>query len=197
MILDRGLLRGEKLFAVARQALAGGAEMLQVRNKTADGLTMLADARRLNRIAHRRDVPCIINDNVGVAIASRADGLHIGKGDIDARLARRLMGRRALIGVSAGRYSDAVRAKSAGADYLGLGPVFATPIKRSRRPIGAGVVRRVTRLGMPVFAIGGIDHTRIARLRAMGCRACAVIRAVSAASDPYRATKRLRKALVS
>jgi len=194
VILDRDI-PGANIYDVARQAGKAGADIMQLRGKHSSQSKLFKTALALKKITKRARIPFIVNDDPALAVAVGADGLHIGRGDIDIGLARRLLGRDKLIGVSAKSYKQALAAKKAGADYLGIGPVFHTPIKRWLRPRGFGLLGKVRRLNIPAFAIGGINMNNISKVTAKGFKRIAVIRAVSAAKNPYLACKRLKVAL--
>ncbi|MFA5145827.1 MAG: thiamine phosphate synthase [Candidatus Omnitrophota bacterium] len=195
VILDRETLKGKDILRVAYEAARGGADMLQLRDKTPLSHANIDVARRLKKIAAGFRIPFIVNDNAAVALASGADGLHIGRGDISVKLARRLMGAAAILGVSAHTYGEAARASHDGADYIGAGPVFKTPIKSDMRPEGVDEIVKMERLKVPVFAIGGIDAGNTPWLAARGIRRIAVIRAVCAAHDVRAMTERLKEEL--
>jgi len=180
---------------VARKALEAGADMLQLRDKSSAFAAALRRAKALKALAAPYGAPVIMNDRLDVAVAAGCDGLHIGRGDIDISLARKFFKKGAIVGVSAKTVAQAREAKKKGADYLGMGPIFKTPIKRDQKPKGSALLRAVRRLGIPVFAIGGIDRGNAAQLARQGFKKIAVIRAVCAAKDPYRATRRLKEAL--
>lgn len=138
-----------------------------------------------------------VNDHVDIALLSEADGVHLGPDDLSIAAARRVAGDRLLIGASASTVEAARKAVEDGADYIGCGPAFATPIKTEKQVIGpsgiAAVVKAVP--SVPVFAIGGIDETNLSRLTVLGVHRACVIRAVADAADPEQATRRLRTML--
>lgn len=194
VIIDRGVLTRDRAIKTARAAVKAGADMIQLRCKESDTVEAVRTAIAIRRITLRKSV-FIVNDRPEVAAASGADGLHIGKGDVDINLARRLLGREKIIGVSASGVKAAGIAKRSGASYLGVGPIFKTPIKRCKRPIGVRRVAGIAKLDIPFFVIGGINEGNIKRLASNGIKRVAVIRAVSSASDPFLATRRLKEAL--
>jgi thiamine-phosphate pyrophosphorylase len=141
-------------------------------------------------------VPFIINDRVELALAVGADGLHIGQGDIDISLAMRLLPKNKIVGVSVGNLKQAKKAVEEGADYLGAGPVFHTPIKKKVRQRGIAILKAVKRLGVSFFAIGGVDPVNIRRLTKIGVKRIAVIRAINEVKDPCVATRRLKEEII-
>jgi thiamine-phosphate diphosphorylase len=149
----------------------------------------------------RRRLPnilLIVNDHLDIALLCEADGLHLGPDDLSVAAARQVAGPRLLIGASAWTVDSALASVAAGADYLGTGPAFPTPIKSAKAVIGPrGIAAVESAVGhqVPVFAIGGIDAGNVAQLTAVGVRRVCVIRAVSDAADPEPAARRLRAML--
>ena len=171
-------------------AARGGADVVQLRHKTMPRGELLTLAREVREAL--KDVLFLVNDYVDIALLSGADGVHLGPDDMTVEGARRVCGDRLLIGVSAST-PDAVQD---GADYVGCGPAFATPLKPQKKVIGpAGVAAMTKAMSMPVFAIGGIDASNVEQLTALGVRRVCVVRAVSDAPDPESATRRLREML--
>jgi thiamine-phosphate pyrophosphorylase len=181
-------------------AARGGADVIQLRHKTLARGELLALARRIREITQWAGVLFIVNDHVDIALLSDADGVHLGPDDLSIASARQVAGDRLIVGASASSPQAARAAIADGADYLGSGPVFATPIKTSKQVIGPeGVAAIAAAVGpeVPVFAIGGIDETNVAQVVAAGLRRVCVIRAVGGATDPEQAARRLRAMLTS
>jgi len=195
VIVDRGFLKPKEILKVAREAIRGGADVIQIRDKKSPVSEIVKAAMAVKRMAGPRGVPVIVNDRIEAAVAADADGLHIGQGDLDIKSARRILGKGKVIGVSVGTFEEARRAKSEGADYLGVGPIFKTPVKGEKKPKGLGLVEAVKRLDIPFFAIGGIDFKNARKLAKRGFRDIAVIRAVCRARNPAAAVKRLKEIL--
>ncbi|HUY74543.1 MAG TPA: thiamine phosphate synthase [Candidatus Dormibacteraeota bacterium] len=188
----------ERVLDAAAGALRGGADVLQLRHKTLPRGELLELAHRLRDLA--RDALFVVNDHVDIALLSGADGVHLGPDDLSIGSARRVGGERLIVGASASSPGAAGEAVAEGADYLGAGAAFATPIKSDKVVIGPGGVAAVSAAagaGVPVFAIGGIDEGNVAQLIALGVRRVCVIRAVSSAADPEQAARRLREMLDS
>lgn len=194
VIIDRDILTREEALNTSRAAVKGGADMIQLRCKGLDTVEAVKTAKAIRRITLRR-ADFIVNDRLEIAAASGADGLHIGKGDVDIKLARRFLGQKKIVGVSASGFKEALRAKKSSATYLGAGPVFKTPIKQGKRPGGLRLLDDIRKLNIPFFAIGGIDERNIKKLTSRGFKSVAVIRAVSDSSDPFLAVRRLKEAL--
>ncbi len=195
VIIDRDLLTLSRALKTTRSAVKAQADILQLRCKGIDTVEALKTAAAMRRITLGR-AAFIVNDRLEVAAASLADGLHIGKGDVSIKLARRLLGKKKILGVSASGLKDAVAVKRSGASYLGVGPVFKTPVKYGKKPTGVRVLSDIRKLNIPFFAIGGINEGNIKKLTSKGFKRVAVIRAVSDASSPFLAAGRLKEALV-
>ncbi len=187
-----------RLEAMAAAALRGGADVLQLRHKVLARGDLLLLARRLRQLTRAAGTLFIVNDHLDLALLSDADGVHLGPDDLSVAGARRVAGDRLLIGASASFPSNAIEAIESGADYIGCGPAFATPLKPNKEAIGpAGVAEVTDAVGpaVPVFAIGGIDASNIAQLTAAGLVRACVVRAVGDAPDPEAAARRLRAML--
>jgi thiamine-phosphate pyrophosphorylase len=188
----------DQVAEIASAAVRGGADIVQVRHKTLGRGELLDLARRIRALTAQAGVLFVVNDHVDIAMLSEADGVHLGPDDLSIASARRIAGDRLLIGASASSPDAARAAIESGADYLGSGPAFATPIKTEKKVIGPkGVAAIASAVGprVPVFAIGGIDETNVAQLIAEGLRRACVIRAISDAPDPEQAARRLRAML--
>ena len=184
----------ERVVEVAAAAQRGGAEVVQLRHKSMARGELLAVACRLRSLL--QEALFVVDDHVDIALLSGADGVHLGPDDLSLESARRVAGDRLLIGASASSVAAAAAAVRAGADYLGSGPAFATPIKSEKTVIGPEGVAAIARaVSVPVFAIGGIDESNLGRLTALGLRRACVIRAVGGAADPEGAARRLRAML--
>jgi thiamine-phosphate pyrophosphorylase len=180
--------------------LRGGADVLQLRHKTLARGELLELARRIRDVTARSGALFVVNDHVDIALLSAADGVHLGPDDLSIASARRVAGDRLLIGASASTPQAARAAIAEGADYLGSGPAFATPIKSEKQVIGPEGVAAITAAAgskVPVFAIGGIDEWNVGQLTAAGLRRACVIRAVAEARDPEDAARRLRTMLIT
>ncbi len=171
---------------------------MQLRHKSLARGELLQLARRVRTVTVAAGVLFVVNDHLDIALLSEADGVHLGPDDLSIASARRVAGIRLVIGASASSPEAARAAIAGGADYLGSGPAFATPIKTEKKVIGAqGVAAIAAEVGpgVPVFAIGGIDESNVGQLIAEGLRRACVIRAVSSAPDPEQAVRRLRAML--
>ncbi|MBI4341094.1 MAG: thiamine phosphate synthase [Candidatus Omnitrophica bacterium] len=193
VILDRAAAGGRDLREVAAAAVRGGADALQLRDKTSSDDAVAVEARRLLPVARAGGVPLILNDRVAVAMAVGADGVHVGQDDWPMARVRRTIGPTMLVGQSTHSVEQAAAAQAAGADYIGFGPLFATPTKPEYPPIGTGLIRQAAaQVSIPLVCIGGVDHDTIGEALAAGARCVAVVRAVCAAADPEAAARQLK-----
>jgi thiamine-phosphate pyrophosphorylase len=185
----------EGLEDVVAAALAAGVRLVQYRAK-ADGAAALPgaapdDRRRftqasaLRQLCHRHGALFLVNDRIDLALAVGADGVHLGQGDLPTAVARRLLGPDRLIGCSTHCLEDLHRAVADGCDYIGVGPVNATPTKPGREPVGLAYVgQAAAACPLPFFAIGGIELANLAAVRRAGAERVAVVRAITQAEDP-------------
>jgi thiamine-phosphate pyrophosphorylase len=185
---------GHSHVEVARGAIAGGVTAVQFRDKQMSTRQQVEVAQTLQALAREAGVPFIVNDRVDVAQAVDADGVHVGQDDMPARVARRLIGPRRILGVSAETVEQAIQAEKDGADYVGAGTVFATGTKPDAgEPIGLEGLRAIAQaVNIPVVAIGGIDETNALSCMQAGAAGVAVVSAVAWAEDVAEAARRLR-----
>ena len=182
--------------AVVQAAVAGGVTIVQWRDKGGAAGALLPHVQRLREWLRLRHVPFIVNDDVDLALACDADGVHVGQDDLACAAVRLRVGAQRLIGVSVGSVAEAVQAARAGADYLGVSPVFATPTKPNA-PAATGLegLRAIhAAVSLPLVAIGGIHAGNAAAVREAGADGIAVVSAIMAAPDPRAAAQALRTA---
>lgn len=187
-------LDASDLVARCQRALAGGARLLQYRDKRAADANRLQRAAALAELCRAHAALFIVNDDVELAAQVRADGVHLGRDDVPVDRARAALGRGAIIGVSC--YADlerAGRAAAAGADYLAFGSCFASPVKPEAPRAPLALLRQARRFGLPVVAIGGITRENAAQAIGAGADAIAVITAVFGAADVERAARALAR----
>ncbi len=188
----------EQVVDLVRAVLRGGADMVQLRHKTLPRFELLELALELRDLTSTAGALFIVNDHLDIALIAAADGVHLGPDDLSAGAARRLTPDGFLIGASASKPDTATSAVDAGADYVGSGPAFATPVKKEKGVIGPAGVKAVTAaVAVPVFAIGGIEEANVAQLTALGLRRVCAIRALADSPDPEQAARRLRAMLDS
>lgn len=182
---------------LAELAIAGGADTIQFRRKDGATREMIRVAEQIQALCKRAGVTFIINDRVDVAIASHADGVHLGQDDFPIPLARKLLGEEAIIGGSAGNMEEARKCLVEGADYIGFGPVYPTTSKGDAGPAaGLGLMKEIVEaIPLPIIAIGGITADNIPPLIQTGVHGIAVISAVCCQNDPAEAARCLRRLL--
>ena len=187
---------GRDHYDVAAAAIEGGATAIQLRIKKRSMGEALKIANAIHELTQEAGIPLIINDHVGIAMASKAEGLHIGPDDISVPSALRMLGSGVMVGKSTSKHVEAIKAEKEGASYVGVGPIYATENKPGTTPIG---LQRITKasavVGVPVVAIGGIDASRVPECIKAGADGIAVISAVAMADDMVAATAALRQEL--
>ncbi len=188
---------GRPAGALLRAALAGGVDAVQLRDKSAGADAIVRAAHRFRAICDEHSALFVLNDDPELALECGADGVHVGQDDVAVERARAIMGPDPLIGVSTHAPGELDAALRSSADYLGVGPVHATPTKPGRAPVGTDLVRLAAeRAGdTPFFAIGGIDEANLSEVVAAGARRIAVVRAIRDAPDPQAAAAALRAAV--
>jgi len=185
-------LAGRELVGLAEAAIRGGADVLQLRDKEASDEEFLAKARSLLSLTRRLGVPLLINDRLQLARECGADGVHLGQEDGSLAEARRILGEGTLIGRSTHNPEQALAAEREGFDYVGIGPIYATPTKPASAPVGLDLVRfAAARLKIPFVAIGGIDKSNIREVSDAGAGCVAVVRALLGSDDPKNAARTL------
>jgi len=197
LVTDAGISLGRTPTQVVEAAIRGGVTMVQYREKSASTRRMMEEARELRQLCRAAGVPFIVNDRIDVALAVDADGVHVGQNDMPAPLARRLIGRGRILGVSAGDVDEARKAEEQGADYIGASPVFATPTKPDAPPpVGVdGLRRMVGAVSIPVVAIGGMNVENARSIILAGAAGVAVVSAIVGARDVEAAARAIREAI--
>ena len=196
IILDREVAKGRDLVKIAHQSILGGARLFQLRDKVSSGRDILAEARRLRDLTRYMGCLFILNDRIDIALAADADGVHLGQDDMPYHLARKLVGRNKLIGVSATNLTQALTAQENGADYIGVGPIYATGTKPGASPSGPDIIPAILKqISIPSFFLGGINPENIGEVVKRGASSVAVASAVVDSADPMEATRALISAL--
>lgn len=199
LVTDRTLSLGRSTVEVVRAAIRGGVSCVQLREKGCSTREFMDEARLLKALLAGTGVPLFINDRLDVALAVGADGVHLGQNDLPIADARRLVGNRMIIGISAESVADAVRAEAEGADYIGASPVFTTPTKTDTAPpLGLDGLRAIRRaVQLPLVAIGGINADNAAQVLRAGADGLAVVSAIVSAPCPRTAAAGLRQRIQS
>jgi len=199
-LVDPERANGRALDELARRVVAGGATLVQLRDKHGATRRLVAEARAIKQALTASGVPLLVNDRVDVALAAGADGVHVGQDDMAVADARRLLGERAIIGLSVKTPAQAREAPVDLLDYVAIGGVFATTSKDNPdAPVGADGLRAIADIvrsraakKMPIAAIAGIDHRNAGDVIAAGADGVAVISALSMTADPTAAARALR-----
>lgn len=183
-VTDRAWLGGRQLADDVEKAVRGGATFIQIREKELDDAAFLEQAKAVKAVTDRYGVPFVVNDNVEVARAVDADGVHVGQSDMEAGDVRAKLGQDKLIGVSVQTVEQALRAQERGADYLGVGAVFPTATKADAAEVSFERLKEICgAVSIPVVAIGGIHSENVAELAGSGIDGVAVVSAIFAAED--------------
>ena len=189
-------VEGPAVLRKIEQAYRGGADIVQLRSKMLSDAALIRLGLEIRKIATRQKKLFFVNDRIDLALALGADGVHLGQDDIPVRIARALAmraGRKLWIGRSTHSLSQALAAVKEGADYIGVGPVFATPTKPHAKFVGLKFVKQAgARIRIPWVAIGGIDLGNVAVVTAAGATRVAVVRAIFAANDPESAAREFK-----
>ena len=194
VITDETISRGLSHVEIARQAISGGADAIQLRDKTCGCRELARIGREISRITHKTGTLFVVNDRLDAAIACGADGVHLGQEDLCVDVARQLAPAGFVIGVSVGSVEDAVRAEVEGADYIAVSPVFSTGSKQDAGPgHGLSVLRAIrARVSCPVIAIGGINLSNVEEVVRAGADGVAAISAVVGSPDITAAAREMR-----
>lgn len=195
LVTDRRLMSSKTVEESVELAIAGGASVVQLREKDCTTREFYELAVRVKKITAPKKVPLIINDRIDICLAADADGVHLGQKDLPCREARRILGAEKIIGVSAALPEEARQAQADGADYLGVGAVFPTGTKSDTRPVTPEIIRGIrAAVTIPFVVIGGINAENIGKLYGLGINGAAVVSAVAAQKDVTAAARTMRKA---
>lgn len=195
LVTDRRLMSSKTVEESVERAVAGGASVVQLREKDCTSREFYELAVRVRKITAPKNVPLIINDRIDICLAADVDGVHLGQKDLPCREARRILGADKLIGVSAALPEEARQAQADGADYLGVGAVFPTGTKSDTRPVTPEIIREIrAAVTIPFVVIGGINAENIGELYGLGINGAAVVSAVVAREDVTSAARIMRRA---
>ena len=192
-VTDRAWTGKQTLYEQVEAALKGGVTCVQLREKELDETAFLQEAKELCALCRRYGVPFLVNDNVEIAIACGADGIHVGQEDLAAGEVRRRVGENMILGVSVHTVEEACQAVRDGADYLGLGAVFPTSTKTDVEQMSNETLRAICdAVDVPIVAIGGINRGNILKLAGSGVDGVALVSAIFSAEDIEGACRELR-----
>ena len=193
-VTDRSWLGERTLYSAVEQSILGGVTMVQLREKDLEKEEFQKEARQIQELCKKHQVPFLINDNVELAVEIEADGVHVGQHDMEAGEVRQKIGPDKILGVSAQTVEQALKAQAAGADYLGVGAVFPTGTKDDADAVSLDTLKAICQaVDIPVVAIGGIKESNIQALKGSGICGVAVVSAIYAKEDPQAAAAGLRK----
>ncbi|QDT39217.1 Thiamine-phosphate synthase [Stratiformator vulcanicus] len=196
MLLLPAMLPGRDLTQVAMQAIAGGVDVIQLRDKNANDHVLLEAGRIFRELTRNHGIRLIMNDRPDVAVAIEADGVHLGQDDLPIKTARRIIGPDRIVGTSTHSIEQIQQAVRDGADYVGVGPTFASTTKHFAEFTGVELLRAAGEVAsIPMFAIGGIDAGNVSEVAAAGFGRVAVSGAILNADDPRQAAMNIRAAL--
>lgn len=192
VVTDRSWLGSSRLHEQVEEILESGATFIQLREKNLDFDSFVAEGKEIRRITEKYKIPFVINDDILVALAVGADGVHVGQKDLEAKKCRELIGEDKILGVSAQTKEQALLAEKNGADYIGVGAVFETSTKTDARPVSFETLKEIcSSVSIPVIAIGGINQDNLLKLKGSNIDGVAVISAVFAARDKKKAVGNL------
>ena len=193
-VTDRSWLGERTLYSAVEQSILGGVTMVQLREKDLEKEEFQKEARQIQELCKKHQVPFLINDNVELAVEIEADGVHVGQHDMEAGEVRQKIGPDKILGVSAQTVEQALKAQAVGADYLGVGAVFPTGTKDDADAVSLDTLKAICQaVNIPVVAIGGIKESNIHALKGSGICGVAVVSAIYAKEDPQAAAAGLRK----
>ena len=199
LVTDRGLCGGRPLEEIVIQALKGGISFVQLREKEISTRSFVEEAGRIKELLAPYKVPLIINDRVDVAVACGAEGVHIGQDDMPYEIVRKIMGEKAIIGLSVETWEDVVASQKLDVSYIGISPVFATPTKTDTK--GAWGLEGLARIKAfsrhPLVAIGGINESNAREVVMAGADCIAVVSAICASSHPEAVARRINEIIDS
>jgi thiamine-phosphate pyrophosphorylase len=196
LILDKPGINRISLKKISNLVLGGNIGLIQLRDKTSAKADVLKFAIKLSRQLVLTKTLFIVNDYIDVAIKACADGVHLGQDDLSLKEARKILGKDKIVGISCHNLRQALKAQKDGADYIGIGPIYATATKPGFRGIGLRPAAELsTKIKIPYFVIGNIGEGNLKEVKAAGIRRIAVCRAILAAKDSNHAAKRLYQQL--
>lgn len=197
-ILDLSYVNTTEIEGVAEEMITGGVDLIQIRAKTLPSAEIAKMGAQIHRLTKERNIPLVINDHPEVARVVSAEGVHVGQDDAPVKEARGIAGSSCAVGKSTHNVDQAIRAFYEGADYIGFGPIFATPTKPTYQPIGLEKIRKVHEaVRIPIFCIGGITIDNLPEVMAAGARRVVIVSALLLASDISSYARAVKKILAA
>ena len=193
LVTDRELMIADSIEECVEQAIIGGCTVVQLREKNIDSCEFYNNAVKVRKITVKHKVPLIINDRVDIALAVDAEGVHIGQSDLPYDIVRRIIGDDKIVGVSASTLTEALKAARSGADYLGIGAMFATGTKTDAKLTSMDELQEIRKMtDIPIVVIGGINKKTIPLFKNTGIDGVAVVSAIVSQVDAAEATRELK-----
>jgi thiamine-phosphate pyrophosphorylase len=191
LVTDNNTLKGSNLFDILAGSLKAGLDMVQFRDKEASDKDFFKTGLKIKSLLKNKAL-FIINDRVHMALALDADGVHLGPMDMPVEIARKILGKKKIIGFSASSLKEALEAQKQAVDYIAIGAIFHTPVKPDYKKAGLETLEQaVKKIKIPIVAIGGINKVNIKEVAATGVKRIAIVRAILKAENPYLATRNL------
>ncbi|WP_079413060.1 thiamine phosphate synthase [Alkalithermobacter paradoxus] len=192
LVTDREILKGRDLFNSIEQAILGGVTVVQIREKNASSLEFYNIAKKAKLITDKYNIPLIINDRVDIAIAVDASGVHLGQNDLPAKVARNLIGKNKILGISTYNLELALKARDDTADYIGVGALFSTNTKKNTNKVSIDTLSKIKScINIPVIAIGGINETNIGSIVKTNVDGVAVVSSILGKEDIKAASQNI------
>ena len=193
LVTDRDLMSTETLEEAVEQAINGGCTLVQLREKDCSSMDFYNTAVNVKKITDEYNIPLLINDRLDIALAIDAAGVHVGQSDLPCSVVRKIIGDDKIIGVSAGNLENAVKAEKDGADYIGVGAMYATGTKKDAKPTSTEELQKIREnVSIPIVVIGGINKERVKDFKGMKIDGLAIVSAIIAQSDISKATEEFR-----
>lgn len=197
LVTERSLLQGIELEQAVEEAILGGTTLVQLREKNISTMEFYKIAVDIKKITDKYNVPLIIDDRLDIALAVDAAGIHVGQSDMPCEIARKLVGKDKIVGVSAHTVEEALKAQKDGADYLGVGAVFPTGTKKDAIDVSMETLKEIVqKVNIPVVAIGGVNQDNVDKLADTGIDGISVISAILGKKDVRKAAKELKEAVL-
>jgi len=197
LVTDRDLMSTETLEEAVEQALIGGCTLVQLREKDCSSLDFYNTAVNVKEITDKYNVPLLINDRLDIALAVNAAGVHVGQSDLPVTVVRKIIGEDKIIGISTGTLEEAVQGQEDGADYLGVGAMYATGTKKDANPTSMEELKKIREnVSLPIVVIGGINKERVRNFEGMGIDGLAIVSAIIAQKDIAEAARKLKSIFI-
>lgn len=194
LVTDRDLMSTDTIEEAVEQAIKGGCTLIQLREKECSSLDFYNTAVNVKKITDKYNVPLLINDRLDIVQAVDAAGVHVGQSDIPCSVVRKILGDDKIIGVSAGNLKNAVKAEADGADYIGVGAMYATGTKKDAKPTSMEELKKIREnVSIPIVVIGGINKNRIKDFKGTKIDGLAIVSAIIAQKDITEAAKEIKE----